>query len=80
MAKKLNLQENAFKNHAELFPDFKSTLQDTDPEIAELFLNLAYGEAVDYANLDIKVRVMALLAATIATQAQQPINICLMQR
>ena len=65
----VNLTEAAIRNHEELFPNHKSTLQLTDPELIEAFDNFAFDEVVSYGNLDTKTRVMMILASTIASQA-----------
>lgn len=66
---KLNLTEAAIKNHEELFPDHKSTLQATDPELIEVFDNFAFDEVISYGSLDTRTRVMMILASNIASQA-----------
>jgi 4-carboxymuconolactone decarboxylase len=67
--KKINLTEAAVKNHEELFPNHKSTLQITDPELIEVFDNFAFDEVIRYGDLDTKTRVMMILASTIASKA-----------
>jgi 4-carboxymuconolactone decarboxylase len=66
---KTNLTEAAIKNHEELFPNHRSTLQITDPEMIEVFDNFAFDEVLGYGNLDTRMRVMLILASTIACQA-----------
>lgn len=66
---KINLTEEAIKNHEELFPNHKSKLKETDPEFIEVFDNFAFDEVISYGKLDTKTRVMMILAATIASQA-----------
>jgi 4-carboxymuconolactone decarboxylase len=68
-SEKVKLTENAIKNHEELFPNHKSTLQITDPELIEVFDNFAFDEVIGYGNLDTRTRVMMILASTIASQA-----------
>ena len=65
----VNLTKAAIRNHEELFPNHKSTLQLTDPELIEAFDNFAFDEVISYGNLDTKTRVMMILASTIASQA-----------
>jgi len=65
----MNMTEAAIKNHEELLPNHKSTLQITDSELIELFDNFAFDEVISYGNLDIKTRVMMILASTIGSQA-----------
>ena len=67
--KKINLSENAVKNHEELFPNHESKLAKTDPEFIELFDNWAFDEVIRQSKLDTKTRVMLILASTIASQA-----------
>jgi 4-carboxymuconolactone decarboxylase len=66
---KVNLTEAAIRNHEELLPNHKSTLQITDPELIEVFDNFAFDEVISYGNLDTRTRVMMILASTIASQA-----------
>ena len=65
----VKLTENAIRNHEELFPNYKSTLQITDPELIEVFDNFAFDEVIGYGNTDTRTRVMMILASTIASQA-----------
>jgi 4-carboxymuconolactone decarboxylase len=63
------ISDTARRNHAELFPDHRSSLQTTDPELIEIFANWAFGEVVDDAPLDVRLRLMVQLAALIACQS-----------
>src|SRR5271157_610069 len=65
----MSISETANKNHEELFPNHKSTLQITDPELIEVFDNFAFDEVISYGDLDTRTRVMMILASTIASQA-----------
>ncbi len=40
------ISEAAHRNHQELFPNYKSTLTVTDPELIEVFDNFAFDEAL----------------------------------
>jgi 4-carboxymuconolactone decarboxylase len=62
------ISETAQKNHEELFPNHKSTLKVTDPELIEVFDNFAFDEVLAYVNLDTKTRLMVILASLIAQQ------------
>jgi 4-carboxymuconolactone decarboxylase len=62
------ISETAQKNHDELFPNHKSTLKVTDPELIEVFDNFAFDEVLSYGNLDTKIRLMVILASLIAQQ------------
>lgn len=62
------ISETAQKNHEELFPNHKSTLKVTDPELIEMFDNFAFDEVLSYGNLETKTRLMVILASLIAQQ------------
>jgi len=61
--------EQARKNHDELFPGHVSTLAATDPELIEIFDNFAFDEVLRYDRLNIRTRLMVQLASIIASQA-----------
>lgn len=63
------ISEAAHKNHEELFPNHKSTLKVTDPELIEVFDNFAFDEVIALSKLDTKTRVMLILASIIGSQA-----------
>ena len=65
----MRISETARKNHEELFPNRKSTLMMTDPELIETFDNFAFDEVLRHGNLDARTRLMVQLAAMIASQA-----------
>jgi 4-carboxymuconolactone decarboxylase len=60
---------NAHRNHDELFPDHRSALKATDPELVEIFDNWAFAEVIEDAPLDVRLRLMVQLAALIASHA-----------
>jgi 4-carboxymuconolactone decarboxylase len=63
------ISEEAQRSHEALFPNHKSTLKVTDPELIEVFDNWAFGEVVRYGILDTATRLMVQLAGLIACQA-----------
>jgi 4-carboxymuconolactone decarboxylase len=65
----MNINDVATKNHEELFPNHKSTLKVTDPELIEVFDNFAFDEVISHGNLDTRTRLMVLLGSMIASQA-----------
>jgi 4-carboxymuconolactone decarboxylase len=65
----MSISDTALKNHEELFPNRKSKLRETDPELIEVFDNFAFDEVLQYGNLDPRTRLMVILAAMIASQA-----------
>jgi 4-carboxymuconolactone decarboxylase len=56
----------AQRNHDALFPDHRSTLKVTDPELVEIFDNWAFDEIIEDAPLDVRKRLMVQLASLIA--------------
>ncbi len=71
------LNEQAHKNHDELFPGHVSTLAATDPELVEVFDNFAFDEVLRHGNLDAKTRLMVQLASMIACQAVREYGVML---
>ena len=65
----MNISETAIKNHEELFPNRKSKLMETDPELIEVFDNFAFDEVLGYGSLEPRTRLMVILASMIACQA-----------
>ena len=65
----MSISETALKNHEQIFPNRKSKLIETDPELIEVFDNFAFDEVLAYGNLDTSTRLMVILASTIACQA-----------
>jgi len=65
----MTISEIAHKNHEALFPNRKSTLKVTDPELIEVFDNFAFEEVLGYGNLDTRTRLIVILASMIASQA-----------
>lgn len=63
------VSEEAQKNHDELFPNHVSTVKVTDPELIEVFDNVAFDEVLRYGSLDTRTRLMVQLASMIASQA-----------
>lgn len=65
----MSISKTALKNYKELFPDRKSKLTETDPELIEVFDNFAFDEVLGYGNLENRTRIMVILASIIACQA-----------
>jgi 4-carboxymuconolactone decarboxylase len=65
----VRISEAAHKNHEKLFPNYKSTLKVTDPELIEVFDNFAFDEVIAESKLDTKTRVVLILASIIGSQA-----------
>lgn len=64
----MSLSETAKKNLEELFPENKSDLNATDPELMEVLNNFTFDEVISYGNLDTKTRMMVILSSMIASQ------------
>jgi 4-carboxymuconolactone decarboxylase len=63
------LTEAAIRNHEAWFPEHRSTLARTDPELIEVFDNFAFDEVASHGTLDARTRTMLILASTIACRA-----------
>ena len=63
------ISDAAQRNHDAMFPQHRSTLKLTDPELVEIFDNWAFDEVMRDAPLDPRTRLMVQLAAIIACQA-----------
>jgi 4-carboxymuconolactone decarboxylase len=63
------ISDAAQRNHDAMFPDHRSTLKLTDPELVEIFDNWAFDEVMRDAPLDPRIRLMVQLAAIVACQA-----------
>jgi 4-carboxymuconolactone decarboxylase len=71
------MSKAAETNHEALFPNHTSTLKVTDPEFIELFDNFAFDEVIAATNLDIKTRLMVILASLIAQQTLSEFKVML---
>jgi 4-carboxymuconolactone decarboxylase len=69
MNSKINLSNEAIKNHEQLWPGYKSRVKEADPELIEVFDNFAFDEVIQYGNLDTKTRVKMIMGSTIAQNA-----------
>src|SRR5437763_4570297 len=69
--------EQARRNHDELFPGHASTLAVTDPELIETFDNFAFDEVLRHGNLDARTRLMVQLVSMIASQALREYRVML---
>lgn len=65
----LHLTEAAKRNHDALWPDYRSTVQETDPDLIQIFDNWAFDEVIAHDKLDVKIRMMVIMASNIACQA-----------
>ena len=64
------LRAAAVETRAQLFSGCESELAATDPELIEIFDNFAFAEVLGYGDLDVKTRMMCILASCIAGAAQ----------
>jgi 4-carboxymuconolactone decarboxylase len=65
-AQERNMKTVADENYATWFGGYAPTLEDTDPELMEIFKRFAFGETQQYGNLDIKTRIILTMASTMA--------------
>ena len=66
---KVNITEEAQKNHEELWPGYKSKAKETDPDLIQVFDNFAFDEVINHDTMDTKTRVLMILSSTIGSQA-----------
>lgn len=66
---KNKITETAQKNHDELWPNYISKTQKTDPEWIAILDNFAFDEVINHDTMDTKTRVFLILASSIASQA-----------
>ncbi|WP_317191305.1 cupin domain-containing carboxymuconolactone decarboxylase family protein [Flavobacterium agrisoli] len=65
----VKITATAHKNHEELWPDYQSKAQETDPELIEVFDNFAFDEVINHDAMETKTRVLIIMASTIGSQA-----------
>jgi 4-carboxymuconolactone decarboxylase len=65
----VDITPTAIRNHEELWPGYKSKFKDSDPELIEIFDNFAFNDVISHDAMDIKTRVIMIIAATIGCQA-----------
>ena len=65
----MSISKTAHRNHEELWPDYKSKAKATDPELIEVFDNFAFDEVIAHDTMDVKTRVLMIMASTIGSQA-----------
>ncbi len=65
----MSISEAARQYHEKLFPNHQSTLKASDPELVALFDNFAFDEVVNRSRLDIRTRMMVVLASMIGSGA-----------
>lgn len=62
------ISEFSKQYHEKMFPQFQSSLSQTDPEFIERFDNFAFDEVINQDDLDDRTRFMAILATLIGCQ------------
>ena len=60
------LSDEARRNLSTWLPADTGTLPQTDPELAEVFGNFAFGEVMSHGKLDLRTRILVTMASTIA--------------
>ncbi|WP_369765352.1 carboxymuconolactone decarboxylase family protein [Flavobacterium sp. WC2429] len=59
----------AIMNHEELWPNHISKVKETDPDLIEIFDNFAFDEVINHDTIDVKTRVLMIMASTIGSHA-----------
>lgn len=62
----MKISEIAEKNFTNMFPDLKSTLPSTDPDLIGIHKNFAFDEITQSVNLDLKIRFKVILSSLIS--------------
>ena len=65
----MSISTEAQKNHDELWHDYKSKAKLTDPDLIEVFDNFAFDEVISHDTLEVKTRVLMIMASTIGSQS-----------
>jgi len=65
----VNLTDTAINNHKELWPDYISKANETDPDLINIFDNFTFDEVIKHDTMHTKTRVMMIMASTIGSQA-----------
>jgi 4-carboxymuconolactone decarboxylase len=76
----LSFTATAQRNHDALFPNHRSNLKVTDPELIEIFENFAFDEVLRESQLDVRMRLMVQPASMIAWLALREYRPCLALR
>lgn len=64
------LSAEAARNYRTWFPTADETWSVTDPELAEVFGNFAFGDTQQYGELDLRSRILVTMASAIALNAE----------
>ncbi|MFB6456647.1 carboxymuconolactone decarboxylase family protein [Chitinophaga sp. Hz27] len=64
-----HLSEKAKENHNMLWAGYRSQTAITDPELKQLFGNFAFDEVLQHDSMDVRTRLLVIMAATIGCQA-----------
>tara|TARA_R110000868_G_scaffold138960_1_gene353528 strand:- start:12662 stop:13837 length:1176 start_codon:yes stop_codon:yes gene_type:complete len=70
-----NLKPAAIMNHEELWPNYISKVKETDPDLIEIFDNFAFDEVINHNTMDVKTRVLMIMASTIGSHALTEYNL-----
>ena len=73
----MKISEFAKKYHEKMFPNYKSELAETDPDLIEIFDNFAFDDVVNQNDLDDKTRFMSILATLLGSSAVDEFTVIL---
>jgi 4-carboxymuconolactone decarboxylase len=65
----MSISKTALKNRMDLFHNEESPFMQTDPEFSEFFDNFSLDEVLQYGNIGIRTRMIAILSVLIGSQA-----------
>jgi 4-carboxymuconolactone decarboxylase len=67
----MSVSKVAQKNHDELWHDYISKTKLTDPDLIEVFDNFAFDEVISHDTMDVKTRVLMIMASTIGSHREK---------
>lgn len=64
-----NISPQALAYHDMLWPDYKSKVKNSDPDLVTVFDNFAFDEVANHDTMDVKIRTILIMASTIGSQS-----------
>lgn len=64
-----SISEIAHQNHEALWPNYSSKAAKTDPDLIQVFDNFSFDEVINHDTMNVKTRVLLIMASTIGSQA-----------
>ena len=64
-----NITQTAQKYHELLWPAYQSKAKASDPDLVQIFDNFAFDEVINHDSMDIKTRILVIIASTMGSQS-----------